>query len=334
MAYSPASTLQTNLPQSTVIFYDKKFVDNLKANTPWLRCSERRPLPLNSGNQLRMYMYTPFGANTTQQSEGTVGTGITPSVQTTTATIGQYADFVSISDLALETAIDPALENIQREMAYRLALSVNTLVKTTADSASGVDASVAVSKAASTPVVAADIRSAVQAMTGRNVMPFNSNGTFAGIIHPFVVGDILNDTSNNGLTDVLKRTVEGQQKLIELPGEETVSQIEFGGASFLSSTVVTITSNYASSGHNGYRTYLFGKDGVISISFGASEGTAIGDGDWRNLKLWLRKLDEPSIADPARVIGGFTSYNVKFTSSLPPDTTMRMRYIDANSNIS
>lgn len=36
-------------------------------------------------------MYQPFGANTVQVSEGTVGTGITPTVLTNTSTIGQLA---------------------------------------------------------------------------------------------------------------------------------------------------------------------------------------------------------------------------------------------------
>lgn len=85
--YSPASTTTANLPQSTVIFYDKKFVENLKLNTFFLRCAERRPLPLNSGNKLELFMYQPFGANTVQVAEGTVGSGITPTVLTNTSTI-------------------------------------------------------------------------------------------------------------------------------------------------------------------------------------------------------------------------------------------------------
>lgn len=39
-------------------------------------------------------MYNSFGANTQQVSEGTVGTGISASVGTTTATIGEYADLL------------------------------------------------------------------------------------------------------------------------------------------------------------------------------------------------------------------------------------------------
>jgi hypothetical protein len=44
---------------------------------------------MNSGNQLELFMYNTFGANTQQVSEGTVQTGITASVGTTTATIGE-----------------------------------------------------------------------------------------------------------------------------------------------------------------------------------------------------------------------------------------------------
>ena len=66
--YNPASTTSNSLPQSTVTFYDKKFVDNLKVWTLFLRCAERRPLPMNSGNKLELFMYQPLAANITQVS--------------------------------------------------------------------------------------------------------------------------------------------------------------------------------------------------------------------------------------------------------------------------
>ena len=101
--YNPASTASNALPQSTVIFYDKNFVQNLKLWTLFLRCAERRPLPMNSGNKLELFMYQPLAANTAQISEGTVGSGITPTVLTNTTTIGQYGDYISLSDYALQT---------------------------------------------------------------------------------------------------------------------------------------------------------------------------------------------------------------------------------------
>lgn len=51
MGYTPAGNLQSNLPQSTVKYYDKTFRQNLKAQTPFVACSERLTLPVNSGNQ-------------------------------------------------------------------------------------------------------------------------------------------------------------------------------------------------------------------------------------------------------------------------------------------
>lgn len=332
--FSPASTNSSNLPQSQVVFHDKKFVKNLKAKTPYLRGCERKPMPKNSGNQLRLYMYQTFAANVTQTSEGAVGSGITPSVLTTTATIGQYADYVNVSDFALETSIDDSLENIQKELAYRLGLTLSTIVKNTADGANAIDSSVLVQKPANVPFSRTDITNQVQSLLNRNVQVFDKGrNCMAGFISPCFVGDTINDVSNNSLTDVLKHTVEGQMKLKELPGDEEVQVLEWGGVCWYSTTLVTQTANYKGSGSTALRAYIFGEDGIFAISLGDSEG-AIDDGDYRNLKLYMFRAEKPTVSDPSRVIGGWTSYNVKFTVSLPPDLTQRIRCIDAVSLIS
>lgn len=56
-----------------------------------MRCSERRDLPANSGNQLVLFEYNTLAANTAQASQGTVGAGIAVSLVTNTSTIGEYA---------------------------------------------------------------------------------------------------------------------------------------------------------------------------------------------------------------------------------------------------
>jgi hypothetical protein len=89
--FSPSSNQTSNLPQSTVRYYDKRFIENLKSQTPFVRCCERRELPMNSGTSLELFMYSPFGANVNQAGEGTVTSGIQASVLTTVATIGEYA---------------------------------------------------------------------------------------------------------------------------------------------------------------------------------------------------------------------------------------------------
>ena len=328
---SPASMGMVDLPQSQVIAYDKTFVASLKGNTPWIRCTSRRTLEQNSGNQLRLYMYQNLGPNPIQAAEGTVGSGIRATVLQNTSAIGQYADFVNVSDISLQTAIDPVLDNLGKLMAYRFAQTMNVIVQNTADGAAAVDASVnAHSKAYNIPMNTTDITTNVQSLIGRNVLPFDG-GYMAGIVHPFITGDVINDNANNGITDVLKRTAEGAQKLRELPAPDgdNVLVLEWGGVRFHQSTFVKQTPNYQ--GHNvtALRTYIIGMDGVITISLGAKDNTDIGDGDWRNLEMWVKRLTEPSGYDPSRMIGGFASYNAKMTATLPPDLVQRIRIIDA-----
>ncbi len=334
---SPASNLTTNLPQSVVTQFDKVFVENLKGNTPWVRCTNRRQLDENSGNRLVLFMYENLPAPPlTQAPEGTIQTGLTVSVVQNTSIIGNYADYMNISTYALQTAIDPALEALGVQMAYRLAQVINMIIQNTADGANAVDPLVGhLSKVGSAPLVTTDITTAVQSLQGINALPFQ-DGRYFGVTHPFSVGDILVDKAWNGLVDVLKRTAQGNERLKELPAPDgdAVTVMDWGGATFFQSTFVHQTPDYSGTTQTGLRTYLVGREGVIGISFGAKENTQIGEGNWRNLAVWVRRLTEPSGYDPSRMIGGFASYNTMYTATLPPDPTQRIRYIDAVSTIS
>jgi hypothetical protein len=41
-------------------------------------------------------------------------------------TVNQYFDYMSFSDMIVETAIDPIVENSAAELGYRAALTVNS----------------------------------------------------------------------------------------------------------------------------------------------------------------------------------------------------------------
>jgi N4-gp56 family major capsid protein len=334
--YSPASNNTSNLTQAQVNYYDKNFVENLKAETPHYRCVERRPLPENSGNTLNLFEYLPFGPDTTQAPEGTVTAGETITILTSKIVIGNYADYLNYSRFSMQLAIDPALENGSTELSYQAAQTVAYLIKNTTDGLSTIDSSVAVSNAYNQNFNKSNITSAVASLRGRNVHPMEG-GHFCGIIHPFCWGDALNDNSNNSFTDILKRSIEGVDVLKELPGGEGeyVEAMDWAGVRFYESTIVTQTANYQ--GHAGvtaFRTYIYGKDGVITISLGAKENTALGDGDWRNLKMIVKRYDDATSSDPALMIGGSAAYNFNFAAGVVPDTTGRVRYIDAPTAIS
>ena len=343
MSYSPAGNQLANLPQSTVKFYDKKFRENLKAQTPFVRCAERLQLPMNSGNQYELFMYVPLAANTTQTTEGTVTAPISVSVLTTTATIGEYADYANFSSLALATAIDNTVENVAKEMSYRLGESLSALVRATCDGANSIDSSVltqlaATSTSSFTALSLSQIRNSVQSLAGRSVRPMDeAKKLFAGVIHPFALGDVLADNSNDSPIDILKHTVEGQAKMDELVSVDLTEVIELpsSGVQFFQTNLVTNSNNYKSvAGLTALRTYIFGRDGVFAINLGAKGDTAYGDGQWQNIEATIVQNAAPTVADPEGLIPGWASYRIHFTTSLGPDTTIRQRQIDAATAIS
>lgn len=333
---SPASNLTTNLPQSIVTTYDKIFIENLKAETPWARATSRRQIDEGAGNKLVLYMYQNLPSPPlTQAPEGTIQTGLTVTVVQNTSTIGNFADYANISTYAVQTAIDPALEALGVQMSYRMAQIVNLIIQNTADGAAAIDPLVSdLSKTGTDPIETVDITAAVQSLQSVNALPFEA-GRYTGIIHPATVGDLLVDQANNGITDVLKRIPEGNERLRELPAPDgdNVVVIDWGGASFHQSTLVHTTPNYDGTGQTGLRSYIVGRDGVIGISFGARENTQIGDGNWRNIQVWVRRITEPSGWDPSMMIGGYASYNFMYTATLPPDPIQRLRFMDAVSAI-
>ncbi len=347
-SYSPASGNTSNLPQALVKHYDKEFIEGLHTETPFPRCATPKDLPMKSGNQYVLFLNVPYGGNTNQTSEGTVGGGITPQVLTTTATIGEYADYINFSSYALFTAIDDTVVAQAKELAYRLAVTLSLLTRNIADTLSTLDSSVKVLLSASsttsfTTNSIGQIPGTVQSLAGRSVHPFiEGKARFAGVIHPFTWGDCLNDATNNSAIDILKHTPEGLMRLEELPTTDLADVFELPGTGvdFFQSNLVTQTPNYndgthgAITGLTALRTYIFGKDAIIRVSLNAPGDTAYGDGSYRNVRCFTEANGGPTKSDPSGLIPGWTSYRCHYVATPPPDTNMRARVIDAGSGIS
>ena len=227
--------------------------------------------------------------------------------------------------MALDVAIDDPglLQNLANELNYRLALTLNTLTQLTSDTAAAVDSSVNIQLANGSYLTANNIRSAAQSLATANVRPL-VNDEFGAIIHPLCVKDVFNDTSVNGLTDILKRTPSMAEQLFKMPANNDT--FSFAGIKFKQTTTapsVTI------GGNTYYNTYVYGEDALFSIFLGKAP-----DGD-KNYKLFLQNAPENgSVSDPARQIGGWVSYNVRFTNTLPPGSTMRLRRIQSETSSS
>jgi hypothetical protein len=104
------------------------------------------------------------------------------------------------------------------------------------------------------------IRNSVQSLAGRSVRPFDeASKTFCGVIHPFSLGDVLADNSNDSPIDILKHTPVGLARMEDLISVDLTEMIELPstGVRFFQTNQVTSTANYKSvAGLTALRTYI------------------------------------------------------------------------------
>lgn len=324
MPYNPASvqTGTSGVNHLATIWYDRVGVENFKANLPFVAATERKRLPNRNGKTMQMFTYDLLAANTTPGSEGTVGVGINPTTTVRSVTVNQYFDFMSFSDLLVETAIDPIVENSAAELGYRAALTVNSLTATEFDVAGAVSGTT-IDLADNEFVSAAIVRQAVMSLRGQNVRP-KDDGMFYGIIHPFAAFDLVNDNTAGGVIDILKYSDASALQR----GIQGYRVVDIAGVRFIETTTVPTSADFPSSGKTGYHTYVVGKDAVFSVSLGATE--VPGE---KNFRIIARNW-EPDKSDPAGVIGSSIAYNFKYAAIRRPGSVMALRRIRSEASIS
>jgi hypothetical protein len=331
--FQAANTVGT-LTQAQITYWDRKFVKNLKGNTPFIHCTDVRYQPANAGIYHALFMYQALGGNTAQIQDGSVGSPIQISVNTNQATLGEFGDYTTFSAFALAAALDNPLVSSAAEMSYRAAQSLNSLVRATADSLVNIDPTVSNNIISGNALAMSDVVSNQQSLVGRGVRPVDG-GMFCGVMHPFIWGDLRNGTTvNNSVVDILKYTEAGQRKLDELsmPDQDIAIELPGTGVKFHQSPFVTQVPNL----HNtstGLTTYIFGEEAIISIFLKVPGDTSVEKGDWRKINTYTGKFT-PSAFDPEGTIGGTVSYRFHYAASAPPDTTMRARTVAAVSAVS
>src|SRR6185437_14233464 len=101
---SQASNTVSTLVQAQITEFDKNFVDNLKGNTPHLRCMEIREQSEHSGINHALFMYqlaVPSGTTNPpgqgyipqQIADGTLSDPLQLTVNQQNSQLGEYGDF-------------------------------------------------------------------------------------------------------------------------------------------------------------------------------------------------------------------------------------------------
>lgn len=319
----------STLPSTQAVYYDRLAVRSLFAHLGFQGMTAERQIPKNAGRTTQIYTYnlSPFTANVAAAgtdvgggvvdtapptaTEGSVGTPITPTEASIQATLGQYVDYVNVSDFAMAVDIGKPLEQLSEMLGYRGALVVDTLIQQGYDAAVSTDATASVQVPDGSFMTRAVINTAVATIRGKNGRPF-AGGRHRGIMHPYILSDVANDLTANGVLDVEKYTREGQ-KWIEAGLAEDNEIIPIAGVDFVMSTNVPLIANLPASGKSSYATYISADETMFSIALGGFEDVP----DESNFKANIYQF-APTSFDPGGEIGGAVSYNFKFVVTPRP----------------
>lgn len=109
-------------------YYDRVLLERVKQMTRYYQFGEKRPLPLNEGNQITWNRKRALDIGFTLSQGTPTSTGYTLSTTQLTATISQYGAFVPISDLLQLTAITDVGKYATEELADQAARTIDRVI--------------------------------------------------------------------------------------------------------------------------------------------------------------------------------------------------------------
>lgn len=292
MSYQPAGNQvgTATLREQATVYYDRRGLDKLYAMLQFVQMCEPRPLPKASGRTIQFYRFSQPTADTNPAVDGVVGTPIPLDSQTVSATVEEYNDFTSSSQLLEDTDIAPFVEEMVDFMSYRAALTNDTLARIEIDSNSSAQVSTI-----GAFMSVADIRANVTRLKALNVMPYKGQ-EWAMIIHPYHEYDIVSDNTAGGFIDISKYA----QPSAFLNGE--IGKV--AGTRIVSTTNVGTSGSAPTTLYNGY---LFGYGGVGACDLSGSSPTTVADPKNQKFTTFVTK-GGPSAVDPAGTIGTYVAY--------------------------
>lgn len=321
MAYAPAgnTTSTGTISHLASVYYNRKGLSQLKKKFRFREMTWPDEIPLRNGLLVQWFRYSLMAANTTPSAEGTVGTSSPLTTNTVTATVAEYSDFISLSKLLTETAIDPIAANASEQLGYRAGLSVDTITRIEFDSVASSSTDFSATLGAYATVN--DIRRAVAVLKGADVQPMDSDGNYGVIVHPYVTFDIMSDNTAGGFIDITKYA---------RPGDNFEGECgKVYGARIVEST------NVATGGTAPnvlYYAYVVGQQAVGSVSLAGAGPSTVSDPNSQSFKINAFSSG-PNPADPEGKIGSYCSYRFVYCAKILDTSTYRFRRIPCNASL-
>lgn len=330
MAYgpSPNTTVSAGLAHLATVWYNRRALDQLKKRFRFYNACEPDMVPRRSGKTVQWFRYNLLGANTTPAPEGTVVNSNTLSTTTLSGTVSEYADFITVSTLLDETAIDPIVQNAAEQLGYAAGLSVDTIIKAAFD---GQSSAVLSPATLGTYATVDDLRRCKAILEANDVRPKDEQFYYC-IMHPYIVYDIKSDNTAGGFIDLMKAMYTGAQQespFIKAPNpfDEPIGIVE--------NIKIWVTTNVTTSGSAPnvlYSVYVVGRGAAGAVDLQGSGPSRVEDPSKQQFRINVIR-GGPQIADPEGMIGAAVSYRYVFLAQILDTTNLRYRIFKPDASL-
>ena len=203
-----ANTVQTTLLEGLTpemkTFYDMTLIDEAQAALVHDQFGQKRPIPKNGGKTIEFRKFAALTKALTPLTEGVTPDGKGLTVSTITATVAQYGDYITQSDVLELTSLDNTILEATKLLGRQAGLTLDTVVRNVMQSGSNVTYCPKVaadgSETAVTSRTSLDntcqltvkvLQQVVAKLRAQNAPTIN--GKYVAIIHPYVAYDLMRD---------------------------------------------------------------------------------------------------------------------------------------------
>ena len=198
------TTLLEGLSAEMKTFYDMTLIDEASANLVHAQFGQKRPIPKNGGKTIEFRKFAPLAKAITPLTEGVTPDGKSLSVSTITATVSQYGDYITQSDVLELTALDNTILEATKLLGRQAGVTLDTVVRNVMQSGTNVTYCPKIgADGAETAVTSRSgldntcqltvkvLQQVVAKLRGQNAPTIN--GKYVAIIHPYAAYDLMRD---------------------------------------------------------------------------------------------------------------------------------------------
>lgn len=187
------TTADSGLSNEMKTYYDDTLIDVAGPELVHDQFADKRPIPKNGGKTIEFRKYDNLKPATTPLTEGVTPDGNKMSMDIITATVEQYGDYVTLSDMLILTAIDNNIVQATKKLGNQAGLTLDCVTRdilcggTSVFYPNGITSRSALTADSKITIeLLFDVAALLKTMHAPKI-----DGSYISIVHPYVAADIM-----------------------------------------------------------------------------------------------------------------------------------------------